>query len=962
MRHIHVHSLIDRRQRRKLAGAQSRRRRLGRIGFGCGAFVMLMLVSALLIVGVAYTSLTAGLPSTRQLSGLLNPETGLLMQPTQLYDRSGQHLILSLENPGVPRHYLFLNPTRANHFSPELARVTVALLDPTFWQNPGFLPLNLLSPQPQTIAERLVSDLLLEQEEPGLRRSLRMRLLAAQLVHQYGRSQVLEWYLNSAYFGHLAYGVDSAARLYLNESAAQLDLADVALLLAAHEAPALNPLDAPLAAVERQRLVLDRLLAQGTITPQEHERAGARSLSFPTVTSESNLPAAAYAHLALDQLSVRFGRQRLERGGLRIITSLDYGLQLELVCLVRTQLAHLGASAKLASDLQLPNGQECQAARWLPALPADAQAYPSGLAASGVVLDPSNGQVLALLGDTSSDGQAQRMDAHAPGSLLSPFLAVASFARGYSPASLTWDIPVSSSAASGSAPSFDGRFHGPVRLRTALANDYLSVQAQLLAQMGAANVWRSAAALGLTSLTNETRPELLYGEGKVSPLELAQAYGVIATGGVRSGTRLIPGGDLLAVLTLEVEDLNGVPLLDARQSEAQPVLGQTLAYLIHNVLSDSSARAASLGYPDPLEIGRPAGAKVGQVNEGGQVWTAGYSKQRVALFWLGLPEGAQPAAPLDPRLSAGMWQAMMQYLHRDLPVEDWAEPAGISHVAVCDPSGQLPSAACPEVVNEVFLEGGEPTSADSLYQVYQINRETGRLATVFTSPVLIEEKTFLVAPPEARDWILSAGLPQPPKDYDAIQPAPTLPDVQIASPASFVFVRGIVDLRGVAAGEGFQFYQLQAGQGLYPDSWLQIPSAADGSVQNGLLGQWDTQGLQGLYAVRLMVVRQDQRVETAVIQVTVDNEAPNAQVTYPAEGDSFRYPQERAITFQAQASDAVGITRVVWTVDGQVVGESLQAPYLYTDYVAKGEHTLQVTAYDQAGNASPSEAVHFSLK
>lgn len=968
MRHIQLSSLVDRRRRRKLATLQSLNQRLVRLGLGCGAFLLLSVVFVLLGAGIAYASLVQDLPSAGLLPEMLHPTTGWLMQPTRLYDRSGQRLLLSLENPGISRRYLPLNAESAEHISPELIRATVGALDPDFWRTPGFSLRYLTYSQPMTIAERLVDDLLLWQEPPGLRRALRMRLLAAQVTARYGHVQVLEWYLNSAYFGHQAFGADSAARLYLDKSAANLNLAEAALLVAAIRAPALNAIDVPTAALERQRRVLDELLERNVVPAVEHQRAVDAELRLAAPREGGASPAAAFSKLVVDRLAERFDRVRIERGGLRIITTLDYELQIELECLSKTQLARLTGQP---DEMRLPDGSVCASSRLLPTLLPRDGALPKDLAASAAVLNPQNGQVLAMLGDTTLEGEAQVLSAREPGSLLTPFVAVASFARGQGPASLSWDIPLATqetgtvtSVDTGASPGRDnpdGKYRGPVRLRLAMANDYLAPQAYTLDQIGAENVWRLAGALGLTSLADERRPALLYSGGQVSPLEMAQAYGVFATLGTRTGQKISANGDLLPAVVMVVDDLTGKVWWDGRQPETQTVVSAQLAYLVHHVLADSAARWPSLGYPNSLEIGRPAGAKVGQVQDGGQVWTVGYTPQRVAIFSLSLPENGGDDSLSLPMVS-GMWHALMQYAHSGLAVEDWVEPAGIAHVEVCDPSGLLPTAACPQTASEIFLSGSEPTGPDMLYQAFQINRETGRLATVFTPANLVEEETFLVVPAQARAWAASANLPVPPTEYDAIQPSNPSPDAYISSPALYDFVRGQVEISGTAAGEGLRFYQVQVGQGLNPQTWLQVEQDGTTPVEDGELASWDTQGLEGLYSIRLLVVRLNQSAETAAIQVTVDNTPPVVRIPYPLNGQEFSYPAERAITFQAEVSDALGVQRLVWLVDGRPVGESLATPYAFTWTASRGEHTLQVKAYDQAGNEGVSEAVQFSLR
>jgi hypothetical protein len=282
----------------------------------------------------------------------------------------------------------------------------------------------------------------------------------------------------------------------------------------------------------------------------------------------------------------------------------------------------------------------------------------------------------------------------------------------------------------------------------------------------------------------------------------------------------------------------------------------------------------------------------------------------------------------------------------------------VSQRVVCDPSGKLPGADCPLTVDEIFLEGNQPTEVDNLYRKLQINRETGRLATVFTPPELIEEQTFLVVPYEAQAWAGLAGLPLPPTDYDAIQAPAPRPDVQITNPAIFALVRANTPILGTAAGEGFSSYRLQVGQGLNPRNWLQIGKEGSQPVLNRVLGIWDTQGLlDGLYAIRLTVLRQDQRIDTAIIQVTLDNTPPAVRIYYPAPGQRFRLADEPQINLQAEASDVSGIMKVEWWVDGRLVGQNPQAPFSLPWPASPGQHTLVAKATDRAGNVTESPAV-----
>jgi hypothetical protein len=174
------------------------------------------------------------------------------------------------------------------------------------------------------------------------------------------------------------------------------------------------------------------------------------------------------------------------------------------------------------------------------------------------------------------------------------------------------------------------------------------------------------------------------------------------------------------------------------------------------------------------------------------------------------------------------------------------------------------------VAREVFANGNEPVQTDNLYRKFSINRETGLLATVFTPPQLVEERVYLIVPPEAREWARSAGLQVPPDSYDAIQPPPRNPDVYISAPEMFAQVRDKVQIIGAASGAEFSSYRVLVGRGLNPQEWIQV-GEGQSPIVDGLLAEWDVSKLSGLYAVQLQVVRSDQRVDSAVIQVTISN-------------------------------------------------------------------------------------------
>ena len=855
-------NLADIVHRRRERRADLRRRSESRVraaGLGLGYIFSILLAVGIFASVFAYADLTRDLPSIDGLPILLNPENGLLLQPTRLYDRTGEQVIFTFAPSDSARVYLPLN-----RLPESLVDATIAASDSGFEKHPGYFLSGLDNPDAHpTLAQKLAYDLLLFAEPPSLRRALRERILAAQITSRFGRDQVMEWTLNSANYGHYAFGIESASELYFGKSASELTLAESALLASVSQTPSLNPLDAPDAASQRGREVLLVMKALGMTDEVEF-------LPSPVIGKERE-GESAFVNLVMTQLATRYDRQRLERGGLNIITTLDYDLQQNTLCLTKIYTARLAGAPVDETN--------CEAARNLSALPQANLAKPS---ASALVLDPRDGQILALAGETTLSGESAFLTAHRPGSLLTPFVYLTGFARGLAPASLVWDVP------GGDIQNPDLAFHGPLRLRAALANDYLAPALDVLEQMGAANAAGTARSFGLEiSTLRQTQdgaslnPSLAAGSDFVSDsppqtlTDLAAAYAIFAASGLRNGQFFADA--ILPSSVLRVETTDGAIWLDWSQPESQSVVSPQLAYLMNHALSDAPARWPSWGNPNVTEIGRPAAVKSGWTG-GPDAWAIGYTPARVVAVWTGsIPALTPSPSPdygrgeliLSPRLPAALWAALMQTASASLPADGWTPPAGITAMDVCDPSGLLPTADCPDVVREVFINGFEPTQSDNLFHTYTVNRETGLLATVFTPPDLVEVRVFMSVPAEARQWAAGAGIPVEPVAYDAIQPGAPNPNANISAPALFAEVSGRVQLTGTATGNGFQYYRIQVGEGLYPREWKQIGGDVTTPLINGPLAEWDTSGLSGLYAIQLVVVYADQRVETAVVLVTV---------------------------------------------------------------------------------------------
>ncbi|HRJ75107.1 MAG TPA: transglycosylase domain-containing protein, partial [Anaerolineales bacterium] len=683
-----------------------------------------------------------------------------------------------------------------------------------------------------TIAQKLVYDFLLYNESATTKRAVRERILAAQITSQFGRTQIIEWYLNSANFGNHAYGVEAAAQLYFGKFASDLTLAESAILAAVIETPALNPLDAESVALQRGREVL---YVMNELRLASNEATAIALAEIPVIQSApqpTGIIAPAFVNLVLTQLESQIPRERLERGGITIITTLDYELQKGATCTTEIYAIRLAGLEESNTD--------CDSARLLPSLPPATTFIDSS--ASAIIIDPNTGQVLALIGETNQGVETPLTTSHQAGSSLDAFVYLTGFTRGLSPASLTWDIPNQENY-----QNFDNEFHGPMRLRTALLNDYQVPVEILKNQMGVENILDITQSFGID--VNDD----------VSLIDLASVYGVFATQGVHFGQQL--DNEFMPVSVLRVEGVDKSVMLDWSIPQAQTVITPAMSYVMTHVLSDDVERATA------FDVNRPVGIKVGQTFDAQEAWVVGYTPYYVVATWTGVRNENDL---ITPRFPAVLWNALMQTASQNKPADGWSAPLGVSTITVCDPSGLLPTRECPNLVSEVFLNGSEPTQADNLYREFSINRETGLLATVFTPPELIDNRIYLVYPDDAREWAQSAGIDIPPTSYDAIQAPPVNPNVNITFPALFADVNGVVQIIGTASGENFVSYRVQVGKGLNPQEWIQLGGDNTTPVEGNILAEWDTAGLSGLYAVQLIVIRNDQVIDTAVIQVTIN--------------------------------------------------------------------------------------------
>ncbi len=934
-----------------------------RLGFGCALVFSIVILVSGLALSVVYLLVSQEIPTTAILPELLSPPTGILLEPTRLYDRSGKHILLTLSNSMIDhKDHLILEPMEGDIFPSNLVTATLTVSDPDFWKHPGINLGNFEGKSNPTLAQKLVSDYLLWDTPNGFKRNFLERLLAIQITAQYGREKILTWYLNHTNYGRYTFGADSAAQAYFGKHAAELSLAEAALLAAVAESPAYNPHDNLTVALDRQQAVIQAMLGQGRITRKQAQEALNEIVEVrPSQNPPQNI-APAFTNFVLKNISETIPITRLERGGIDIITSLDYDLQLEASCTTEAQIARI-------RGVDTSSFEGCEAARLLPTLSYSSGYEADDISGAVIVYDPKSGEILAMVGESQPGIDPTESTSQPAGTILTPFLYLTALSRGSSPATMLWDIPIEGFT----NPKIDHDYVGPVRLRTALANDYLAPAVQLLQLVGENNIKQTLNQLGLESVIKpeEHSGQILW-EIHASLLQTAQAYGVLANNGVGAGEAaetVIENGALNydPIVVLSIIDSSGDLFdrlvgrrLDNR--EAYPIIiNPQLTYLINHILSDELARWPSLGHPNPYEIGRPVAIKDGRTPEGNAYWSIGYTPQRVIGTWIGMSNSTTSGQDLQlpEQASAGLWHAVSKYVLSDLPASDWKQPPGITQTDVCVPSGMLPSADCPNIAQEVFIAGSEPTQIDTLYKRLDVNRDTGHLATAFTPPELIDSQVYLVIPPAAAQWAEASGLPTPPETYDVISAPPANSrDVHIASPKMLSQIAGKFLIHGTAAGNSFEYYRLQAGQGINPTSWLQIGENSYSPVEGGVLAEWDTTDLNGLYTIQLMVVNDQQLVEIDSIQVTIDNIPPGIAIQYPSQNQDLTLDSDY-IVFQTTIVEN-SIERVDYYLDDRLIGTLRNEPYSLPWIPQLGSHSLKIIALDRAGN-SKQTTVDFSV-
>lgn len=546
-----------------------------------------------------------------------------------------------------------------------------------------------------TITQQLAKIMFLSQERT-LTRKLRELFLAIELERRFTKEEILETYLNEIYFGAGAYGVEAAAQTYFGKSIRDVTLAEAALLAALPRSPYYyDPFRYPDRALARRNFVLDRMVEEGYISPRAAAEAKAQPLGVVSRSEKRDVSASYFVDYVLQQLYEMFpsdqARDRIFGGGLRVYTTLDLDLQRAAEQVVsRFPVA-------FTDDRGLPQPQLAL-----------------------VTLDVHTGDILAMVGGRGEGDKFNRavLATRQPGSAIKPFIWLAAVDRGIAtPATVIEDKPLEYTLPDGTPwrpANYDNRYLGPVTIRTALEQSINTVAVQLLERVTPGVVMSYMKQMGISTLVeppaepNDRHLALALGglTRGVTPLEMAEAYGVLASGGIVSKPRAI----------LRVEDSDGL-VLEQTSPRQQVVVSDVSAYLVtdmmRGVVQWGTGRSAA------LPGGRPVAGKTGTTEDYTNAWFVGFTPDLVTAVWIGNDEQRVPMKMPDGSVigsgrAAQLWREYMQVAVRNLPARDFPKPAGlVEGVRIDTRTGLLapPDCGIPESQTrlEIFAPGTQPT-------------------------------------------------------------------------------------------------------------------------------------------------------------------------------------------------------------------------------------------------------------
>jgi 1A family penicillin-binding protein len=641
-----------------------------------------------LAAALAYDVAT-GLPSREALG-----QVGDMARATLIYDRKDDHVFT------VFREQRFEVPLTA--VSQHMVDAIVSVEDQRFFHHRGVDGVRVIAAAltnlregraaqgGSTITQQLARQSYLSRQKT-FRRKLTEVLLAVQLERSYTKAEILELYLNKAYFGDGLYGVEAAARGYFGKPASDLSIAEAALLAGLVQSPSsYAPTAHPDRALARRSIVLQAMLANGKLTAEQLEVLRGEEVILKDSLLREEPYGLHYKEQVRRQLADMFGLERVNTGGLRVYTTFDLPLQQSAEALVEESLAEIEKRRGAAS-----RGRNAGARAGDEVGEDGETGAGEALQAALVAIEPATGHVRAMVGGrdfaTSSFNRAVQAWRQ-PGSAFKPLVFAAALEAGYTPATLIDRLDEPIDTPEGAWTPEDEQSSAPaMTMRTALRTSSNRAAVRLLEQVGFERALGYAQTVGIGALPSV--PSLALGAGEVTLLSLAAAFLPFANEGMAVRPTLIR----------RVEDHTGAVLYSSDEPPRR-VIAATTAFLMAQMLTDvidrgTANRARRLGFR------LPAAGKTGTTNEFRDAWFVGFTPKLLTGVWIGFD---QPQTIVRNgyagEIAVPLWARFMMSATKGEKPAQFSRPHGIVTAQVCRLSGQRPAHGCSEV-SEVTPEG-----------------------------------------------------------------------------------------------------------------------------------------------------------------------------------------------------------------------------------------------------------------
>lgn len=761
-----------------------------------------------------------------------NPADAQAKDSTQILDREG-NLLYTIHGEENRESLKSLD-----EIAPSLIDATLAIEDDEFYEHMGIdvpaLVKAVLSEfgigTPRggsTITQQLARNAMLNLEHSYIRK-YREIIIALVMEIKFSKDEIMLMYLNEIPYGNNAYGIELAAKRYFDKDAKDLTLAESAILAGIPNKPSrYSPYgnykytvlafelteetlqgrsitgeedlewdeytrgllgttftmpDASTFYIKgRSDLVLDRMLELGMIS-EEEEAAALTEMQTMAFTPYNELDTAEHFVLWVKQnLEEKYGADVVEQGGLKVYTTLDPDFQ-------------------NAAEEAVEERKETLLTTY------------GATNAALISIQPQTGQILAMVGssnftDTEIDGQVNMItSSRQPGSAFKPFVYSLALLNQYTAATVFYDVRTN--FGSWSPDNFDGGFKGPMTMRYALgqSRNIPAIKAYFLAGEED-DIIDYSKKFGFDGFRDDWSygPSMALGTAEVTPLEMAEAYSVFAT----NGTHVEPSSILKIVTT----DGKILEQWDESEVEKTKILDPQVAYIINDILSDSSAGLGSNIYLPAIDNAAKTGtSNVQDTNLPNNNWIAAYTPTLVTIGWAGNADGSALNSNGESYSTiAPIWKNYMGKVLNRLEPTEWQRPAGIREVAVSKASGKLASESTPPdmVSTEIFADFAVPSSLDDAYVNVKIETVTKRLATEFSPEDVVEERSYRVHKEDWSNWqtdinnwaATQEGNTQPPtesaSDIHNAETAANIPEIAITDPSSLSSISKEVRLHDV---------------------------------------------------------------------------------------------------------------------------------------------------------------------